>query len=311
MEPETAVRSAIDKQDLVMNEHPAKTTAGASILGLCMLMALAGAGLCAWGITELASGQGFGVIMLVAAGLILLLAALIGYGLIMVSPGQARVLQFFGSYAGTVRTPGFHWVNPFTTRHPVSTKIRNHETPVLKVNEAEGSPVEIAVVVVWRVSDTARALFEVDDFVEFVRIQTESAVRHVANEYPYDSGDEGKISLRDNADEITAQLVAEIADRVEPTGVEIIESRITHLAYAQEVAHAMLQRQQASAVIAARQRIVEGAVGMVELALERLAEQQVVELDEERKAAMVSNLLVVLCGDRSTQPIVNTGSLYH
>jgi regulator of protease activity HflC (stomatin/prohibitin superfamily) len=196
-------------------------------------------------------------------------------------------------------------------RRKVSTRIRNHETDVLKVNDADGNPIEIAAVVVWQVADTARAVFEVDDFIEFVAIQTETAVRHIANSYPYDAHGDAQMSLRDNADEITGKLSAEIGARVQSAGVEVIESRITRLAYAPEIAHAMLQRQQASAVVAARQRIVEGAVGMVELALDRLAAHDVVELDEERKAAMVSNLLVVLCGDRSTQPIVNAGSLYH
>src|SRR5690606_5833292 len=192
---------------------------------------------------------------------------------------------------GTVRTDGLRWVNPLSTRKPVSTRIRNHETAVMKVNDAGGSPIEIAAVVVWQVQDTARAVFEVDDFVQFVSTQTEAAVRHIANNYPYDNHDDtDRLSLRDNADEITEKLSTEIAERVESAGVRIIESRLTHLAYAPEIAQAMLQRQQAGAIIAARQRIVEGAVGMVDLALSRLAEQDVVELDEERKAAMVSNL---------------------
>ncbi|MEV6243925.1 SPFH domain-containing protein [Lentzea sp. NPDC051838] len=248
--------------------------------------------------------------LLITAVLLFLAAALIMRGLFTVAPGEARVLQFFGRYVGTVRTDGLRWVNPFTTRQKISTRIRNHETTALKVNDADGNPIEIAAVVVWQVDDTARARFEVDDFVRFVGIQTETAVRHIANSYPYDNHDEAGLSLRENADEITETLVIEIAARVQSAGVKVIESRLTHLAYAPEIAHAMLQRQQASAVVAARTRIVEGAVGMVELALHRLAEQDVVELDEERKAAMVSNLLVVLCGDRSTQPVVNTGSLY-
>ncbi|MCP3800988.1 SPFH domain-containing protein [Allokutzneria sp. A3M-2-11 16] len=232
-------------------------------------------------------------------------------GLVMVAPGQARVLQVLGRYTGTIRSDGFQWVNPIATKTPVSTRIRNHETTALKVNDADGNPVEIAAVVVWQVNDTAQAMFEVDNFVDFVQVQTETAVRHIATSYPYDNHGETGLSLRENADEITERLSAEVAARVTSAGVNVIESRITHLAYAPEIAHSMLQRQQASAMVAARQRIVEGAVGMVEMALDRLAERDVVDLDEERKAAMVSNLLVVLCGDRSTQPVVNTGSLYH
>ena len=232
-------------------------------------------------------------------------------GLTTVTPGQARVVQLFGRYVGTVRQPGLCWFNPLTKRRSVSTRIRNHETAITKVNDADGNPIEIAAVLVWQVKDTARALYEVDDFIEFVNIQAETAVRHIATSYPYDSHGEGTLSLRDNAGEITEKLSAEIAERVESAGVHIVESRLTRLAYAPEIAQAMLRRQQASAVVAARTTIVEGAVGMVRLALNRLDENDVVELDEERKAAMVSNLLVVLCGDRDTQPIVNTGSLYH
>jgi regulator of protease activity HflC (stomatin/prohibitin superfamily) len=201
-------------------------------------------------------------------------------------------------------------VHPFARRLTVSTRIRNHETKVAKVNDADGNPIEIAAVVVWQVADTARALYEVDDFVAFVNIQTETAVRHIANSYPYDARRDEQLSLRDNAAIITTQLSGEIAARVEAAGVRIIESRISRLAYAPEIAHAMLQQQQAEAVVAARQRIVAGAVGMVEMALARLAEHNTVTLDEERKAAMVSNLLVVLCSDRAAQPVVNTGTLY-
>jgi regulator of protease activity HflC (stomatin/prohibitin superfamily) len=231
-------------------------------------------------------------------------------GMTAVAPGQARVVQLLGRYQGTIRTDGLRWVNPFTTRARISTRIRNHETGVAKVNDADGNPIEIAAVVVWQVQDTARARFEVDDFVEFVAIQTETAVRHIANSYPYDAGISGGMSLRDNADEVTGTLAAEITARVASAGVRIVESRLTRLSYAPEIAQAMLRRQQAGAVVAARAQIVEGAVGMVESALNRLAENNVVELDEERKAAMVSNLLVVLCGDRDAQPVVNAGSLY-
>ncbi|GAB3872618.1 hypothetical protein GCM10029964_011330 [Kibdelosporangium lantanae] len=220
------------------------------------------------------------------------------------------MLLLFGRYTGSVRTSGMRWVNPFTTRLRVSTRIRNHETSVLKVNDHDGNPIEIAAVVVWQVQDTARALFEVNDFIQFVSIQTETAIRHIANTYPYDNHGGESFSLRDNADEITEKLSAEIGARVESAGVRVIESRLTHLAYAPEIAQAMLRRQQAGAVVAARQLVVEGAVGMVEMALAKLTEHDIVDLDEERKAAMVSNLLVVLCGDRDTQPVVNAGSLY-
>ena len=222
----------------------------------------------------------------------------------------ARVLQFLGRYVGTVRTDGLRWANPFTTRQKISTRIRNHETATLKVNDADGNPIEIAAVVVWQVEDTARARFEVDDFVRFVGIQTETAVRHIATSYPYDNHDEAGLSLRENADEITETLAIEISARVQSAGVKVIESRLTHLAYAPEIAGAMLRRQQAEAVIAARQKIVHGAVSMVEMALNDLAHKQVVELDEERKAAMVSNLLVVLCGEHDATPVINTGTLY-
>jgi hypothetical protein len=237
-------------------------------------------------------------------------AAIAAAGLTPVAPGQARVVQLLGRYTGTVRTDGLRWVNPLTSRRRISTRIRNHETDVAKVNDADGNPIEMAAVVVWQVDDTAKAVFEVDDFVEFVAIQTETAVRHIAGSYPYDAHGGEEFSLRENADEITGKLSEEISARVASAGVRVIESRITRLSYAPEIAQAMLRRQQAGAVVAARQRIVDGAVGMVESALNRLAERDVVDLDEERKAAMVSNLLVVLCGDRDAQPVVNTGSLY-
>jgi regulator of protease activity HflC (stomatin/prohibitin superfamily) len=231
-------------------------------------------------------------------------------GLTSVVAGEARVVQLFGRYRGTIRAPGLHWVNPFARRRRVSVRIRNHETAIAKVNDADGNPIEIAAVVVWQVHDTAQALYAVDDFPKFVAIQTETAVRHTASSYPYTSRAEGELSLRDNADEITQRLSDEIAVRVRPAGVTIVESRLTRLSYAPEIAQAMLRQQQANAVVGARQRIVEGAVGMVQLALQRLQEEDVVELDEERKAAMVSNLLVVLCSEQATQQVVNTGSLY-
>ncbi|SOE11459.1 SPFH domain / Band 7 family protein [Streptomyces sp. 2323.1] len=247
----------------------------------------------------------------VIAGVLLLLGSLFCMtGVKMVAPGEARVIQLFGRYAGTIRTDGLRWVNPLTTARAISTRVRNHETAVLKVNDAYGNPIELASIVVWHVEDTAQALFEVDDFLEFVATQAESAVRHIAIEYPYDAHDEDALSLRGNAEEITEKLALELTARVQAAGVRIIEARFSHLAYAPEIASAMLQRQQAGAVVAARQQIVEGAVGMVEQALDRISQQGIVELDEERKAAMVSNLMVVLCGDRAAQPVLNTGSLY-
>jgi SPFH domain / Band 7 family len=242
--------------------------------------------------------------------LLLGVGALLLSGLVQVVAGEARVVQLFGQYQGTVRTAGLTFVNPFTKRRKVSIRLRNHETAVAKVNDADGNPIEIAAVVVWQVQDTAKALYAVDDYPQFVAFQAETAVRHIASSYPYTSHLEGELSLRDNADEITQRLSAELADRVRPAGVDIIESRLTRLSYAPEIAQAMLRQQQANAVVGARQRIVEGAVGMVELALQRLEEKGVIELDEERKAAMVSNLLVVLCSEQATQQVVNTGSLY-
>ncbi|SIO89140.1 Membrane protease family protein BA0301 [Nocardiopsis sp. JB363] len=249
---------------------------------------------------------------LIAVGVVLaLVGAVLSFGLTMVAPNEAQVVQFFGRYVGTIRTDGLRWVNPLTVRNAISTRIRNHETSVMKVNDASGSPIEIAAVVVWQVEDTARASFEVDDFIQFVSTQTEAAVRHIAGKYPYDSYGEGDgTSLRDSADAITEQMSKEVAERVDAAGVKIVESRFTHLAYAPEIAQAMLQRQQAGAMIAARAEIVEGAVSLVDRALERLADENVVDLDEERKAAMVSNLLVVLCSDRPASPIVNAGTLY-
>jgi regulator of protease activity HflC (stomatin/prohibitin superfamily) len=248
---------------------------------------------------------------LIIPGALLFIPVALGFqGLTPVIAGQARVVQLFGNYQGTVREPGLQWVNPLSKRLRVSTRIRNHETPLAKVNDADGNPIEIAAVVVWQVEDTAKALYAVDDFVQFVATQAETAVRHIATSYAYEVHGSGQLSLRDNADEITQQLSAEIQARVASAGVKIIESRLTRLSYASEIAQAMLRRQAASAVVGARQRIVEGAVGMVKLALTQLEAEGVVELDEERKAAMVSNLLVVLCSEQATQQVVNTGSLY-
>jgi regulator of protease activity HflC (stomatin/prohibitin superfamily) len=231
-------------------------------------------------------------------------------GLTPVNPNEARALVLFGHYAGTVRRQGLQWVNPFTVRRRISVRVRNFETGRLKVNDHDGNPIEIAAIVVWKVTDTAEALFEVDDYENFVEVQAESALRNLAMTHPYDAHREGDVALRSNPIEIADQLRGEIQDRLQAAGVEVIEARISHLAYAPEIANAMLRRQQANAVIAARTRIVEGAVGMVEMALAQLSEKQVVTLDEERKAAMVSNLLVVLCSEHEAQPVLNAGTLY-
>jgi SPFH domain / Band 7 family len=288
-----------------VTEHPARSLPGVGVLVLGVILLIAGVVLVIAGIAN-SSHRG----LIVIGALLFIPADFCLHGLTSVIAGEARVVQLFGSYQGTVRDPGLHWVNPFTKRRRVSTRIRNHETPIAKVNDADGNPIEIAAVVVWRVDDTAKAIYAVDDFVQFVATQTETAVRHIATSYAYDTRGTGALSLRDNADEITQQLSTEIAARVAAAGVKIIESRLTRLSYAAEIAQAMLRQQQASAVVGARQRIVEGAVGMVKLALQQLEEEGVVELDEERKAAMVSNLLVVLCSEQATQQVVNTGSLY-
>lgn len=310
MAVQTRAGDAIDLAVPQLRERPAHDLPGLPVLGLSLLALLAGVRLL---VGALVSHGGHGTTgsaaSLIGSLLLALGAAALG-GLTTVAPGQARVVQLFGRYGGTMRTSGLRWVNPFARRRAISTRLRTHETAMAKVNDADGNPIEIAAVVVWQVADTARSLYAVDDFVTFVAMQTETAVRHIATSFPYDARTDGQLSLRENAALITAQLCADIADRVEVAGVRVIEARLSRLAYAPEIAHAMLQRQQAEAVVAARQRIVAGAVGMVELALARLAEHDVVELDEERKAAMVSNLLVVLCADRGTQPVVNTGSLY-
>ena len=237
-------------------------------------------------------------------------AFLLIFGFFIVNPNESRVLVLFGKYRGTVRSNGFFWTNPFTMKHRVSLRIRNYDGEKLKVNDNSGSPIEISAVVVWKVKNTAEALFDVDDYVHFVKVQSESALRHLASLYPYDSVDEAIESLRGNTDEVSAELKKKLDERLESAGVDVIEARLNHLAYAPEIASAMLQRQQADAIIAARQKIVDGAVGMVEMALKKLKDDNILELDDERKAAMVSNLLVVLCSEHSTTPVVNTGSLY-
>jgi regulator of protease activity HflC (stomatin/prohibitin superfamily) len=240
----------------------------------------------------------------------IVVACIIAGSLVIVQPGQTKVVRFFGSYVGTVRKTGLAWILPLSDRRSVSIRVRNFETNHLKVNDADGNPVEIASIVVWQVADTSRALYAVDDYLNFVRVQAESALRHVATRHPYDDPADDGLSLRGSTDIVAGELAAEVAERVAIAGIEIVEVRISHLAYASEIAQAMLRRQQANAVVAARTRIVDGAVGMVELALDRLSERGIVDLDEERKAAMVSNLMVVLCGDQPAAPVVNTGTLY-
>jgi len=242
--------------------------------------------------------------------LLLFLAALSLGGFFVVNPNEGRVLTLFGKYVGTVKIPGLWWVNPFMAKKKVSLRIRNFETTKLKVNDANSNPIEIAAVVVWKVVDTAEAMFEVDDYENYVKVQSEAAVRTLATAYPYDAHSEGEEALSTHTTEVSKQLLTEVQERLGKAGVEVTESRISHLAYSPEIASAMLQRQQASAIIAARQKIVEGAVGMVETALEMLSAKRILELDPERKANMVSNLLVVLCSERGTQPVVNSGSLY-
>ncbi|MBJ8343092.1 SPFH domain-containing protein [Antrihabitans sp. YC2-6] len=248
-------------------------------------------------------------LLLVAAIVLDVILLLLTTGFTIINPNESRVIQFFGRYIGSVSDAGFQWVVPLTMKRRITLRVRNFETAKLKVNDADGNPVEIAAVVVYKVVDSGKAAFAVDDYEEYIAIQSEAAVRHLATTHPYDSHEEGRTSLRDGA-EVASELTTELRDRTDLAGVEVLEARITHLAYAPEIAQAMLVRQQAAQVVAARTRIVEGAVGMVGLALDRLAEQGVVELDEDRKATMVSNLLVVLCGDRAIQPVVNTGTIY-
>ena len=287
-----------------MRESPVSSFAGIpTLLVLILLILAAGAGV-AQGI---ASNNPWLVVGALLAGTVLLIG--LG-GFYMVEPNQAAVLSLFGKYVGTVKDQGLRWNNPFFSARKVSLRVRNFESSKLKVNDLDGSPIEIAAVVVWQVVDSAEAVFNVDSYESFVHIQSEAALRAMATSYPYDQHEDNKIALRSHAGEVARHLTKEIQERLEKAGVEVMEARISHLAYAPEIAQAMLQRQQASAIIAARTRIVEGAVTMVEMALNELSKRGVVELDPERRAAMVSNLLVVLCGERGTQPIVNTGSIY-
>jgi regulator of protease activity HflC (stomatin/prohibitin superfamily) len=288
----------------MIRERQAHTLPGLPVL----LVLLVGLGLSIWGVIEAAKDDS--VLLVITYLLLTVLDIFLMAGLFVVNPNEGKVLQFFGDYAGTAKNPGLRWANPLYTKKVVSQRVRNFESAKLKVNDNEGNPIEIAAVVVWKVVDTAEAVFEVDDYNNYVKVQSESALRNLATSYTYDAHDEQTVSLRGTTQVVADHLKREIQDRLARAGVEVLEARISHLAYAPEIAQAMLQRQQAGAIIAARQRIVEGAVGMVEMALEMLSKRGIVSLDDERKAAMVSNLLVVLCGDKSTQPIINTGTIY-
>ena len=288
-----------------MKENPIRSLPGIPVLLLLLAFLLVAVWLF---FTAFADGGGLSnLIGALVAGVVALFCL---FGLYMVEPNQAAVLSLFGKYVGTVKDNGLRWNNPFYSKKKLSLRVRNFESGKLKVNELDGSPIEIASVIVWRVVDSAEAVFNVDDYESFVHIQSEAALRAMATSYPYDQHEDGQISLRSHPVEISDRLKEQLDERLTAAGVDVVDARISHLAYAPEIAHAMLQRQQANAVIAARTRIVAGAVGMVEMALAELEKSGTVKLDEERRAAMVSNLLVVLCGDRSTQPIVNAGTLY-
>ena len=288
----------------MIREQVRSTLSGWLVLPL--LIAAEGVGI--WQIVLTAQGENNVMLLLWVA--VVVVASFLMFGFFIVNPNEAKVLTLFGKYSGSVKKDGFHWANPLLSKKHITLRIRNFESSKIKVNDLEGNPIEIAAVVVWRVVETAEAMFEVDNYDHYVKVQSEAAVRNLATHYPYDAYTDGQKSLRGNTAEIAEQLKAEVQDRLAKAGVEALEARINHLAYAPEIAAAMLQRQQAGAIIAARQRIVEGAVGMVEMALDMLSHREIVTLDNERKAAMVSNLLVVLCGDRNTQPVVNTGTIY-
>jgi regulator of protease activity HflC (stomatin/prohibitin superfamily) len=288
----------------MIREHENSGAPGLPVLlGLIAVAALA-----VWGL--LAGAEAGSVVLMVGSLATLVLAVLLTAGVFVVNPNEGRVLQLFGAYRGTARRAGLRWANPFYTKKRISLRVRNFESARLKVNDIEGNPIEIAAVVVWQVVDTAEAVFEVDDYNNYVKVQSEAALRNLTTSYPYDAHDDSQMSLRGHTAAVAEHLKKEIQERLARAGVQVVEARISHLAYAPEIAASMLQRQQAGAIIAARTRIVEGAVGMVEMALELLSRRDIVELDNERKAAMVSNLLVVLCGERSTQPIVNAGTIY-
>ena len=291
---------------MAMKEREAISSSG----WLAIVLGLAALGAAVYVLVQIKHHQSdplpqlLGGIVLAIGGMILL------RGNFVVGPNEARVLTFFGKYAGTVKTAGLRWANPFTNKREISLRARNFETAKIKVNDVDGNPIEIGAVIVWRVIDTAQAAFDVENVTSFVQVQSEAAVRNLAMHHPYDSHDDSIMSLRGQSEAVAAQLAKEVNVRIRPAGVEVIDARIAHLAYAPEIAQAMLQRQQAGAIIAARTRIVEGAVSMVEMALEQLARRGIVDLDPERKAAMVSNLLVVLCGERNAQPVINAGTLY-
>ncbi|MFI5371998.1 MAG: SPFH domain-containing protein [Candidatus Eisenbacteria bacterium] len=288
-----------------MREKAASKLPGVAMLILSVAVML---GTIGWFVRAVRVGDAWGAI---AAMVVLFLAAVLLAGLVAVNPNEASVVTLFGRYSGSIRDAGLWWVNPFTRRRRLSMRVRNFESSKLKVNDHDGNPIEIAAVVVWQVVDSAEAMFQVDNYQQFVTVQSESALRNLATSHPYDAHEEGQISLRQTSQVIADALRAEIQARLEKAGVQVLEARISHLAYAPEIASAMLRRQQASAIIAARTKIVQGAVGMVEMALDELSKKEVVHLDEERKAAMVSNMLVVLCSEQNTQPVVNTGTLYH
>jgi regulator of protease activity HflC (stomatin/prohibitin superfamily) len=285
-----------------MNTEKVITAPSGYLACVLVLVLIAGAALCFW-VEQPVAGVIIGVIIFV----------FILPGLAIVNPNESKVLTLFGKYTGTVKQDGFFWVNPFTVKRKVSLRAFNLNGQQLKVNDSVGNPIEIAAVIVWQIKDTAKAAFAVENYLQYVNIQSEAAVRHLANSFPYDhiEDESASITLRGGAEQVSVLLEKELNDRLDRAGIEVLEARISHLAYAPEIAHAMLQRQQASAIIAARRLIVEGAVGMVEMALTKMEEKNIIELGEERKAAMVSNLLVVLCGDKSVSPIVNTGTLYH
>ncbi len=287
-----------------MNERKGFSIAGIPLIVVCLLLLVAAVVAC------IATSDGLPLWLPTMGIAVFVIAAFVAKGFFQVAPNEGQVLQLFGKYAGTVRLEGLRWTNPFYSKQRVSLRVRNFESGKLKVNDNDGNPIEIGAIVVWQVVDTAEAVFCVDDYENFVHIQSESALRQMAQSYPYDAHDDSKASLRSHGDVINSHLRDEIQTRLGRAGVQVVEARISHLAYAQEIAQAMLQRQQAGAIIAARTQIVEGAVSMVEMALDQLSKRGVVQLDEERKASMVSNLLVVLCGERGTQPVVNTGTLY-
>jgi len=293
----------------MIQETPFKAKSGLMvlILGIPGLIAL---GCCSFVYASETQIGGMGAVAGIFGVLCFFAVILALCGLFAVNPNEARVLTLFGNYVGTVHDTGLWFANPFTLKRKISVRVRNFDSDKLKVNDLEGNPIEIGAVVVWKVTDTAEALFEVDDYEDYVMVQSEAALRNMATQYPYDAHEDGNVALRSHTAEIAEQLKIEVQNRLEKAGVEVLEARISHLAYAQEIASAMLQRQQAAAIIAARTRIVDGAVGMVEMALDKLSERNIVQLDDERKAQMVSNLLVVLCGDKATQPVINAGSVY-